>query len=212
VSFTSPQAAASGEAAVSNAANATQLADLSLPAIQQVLNGVASDINITANGQIGVPKSVNQQYNQIATQTNQDYATVGNANNAFTRQSAKTSGNPYTSTMVSDQILSATQGLEASRRSAQQDIDYQKNVAGLSEYNSLLNLLGSGSGAALNLAGGFSGSQAQAIGGLSSTSPGQGAFGGAIAGAGIGTEVAPGYGTLLGAIVGGAGGYFGAGG
>lgn len=204
MSFESPQQAASAEAARGQATRSSQLADVSLAQLQSILGRITSDI-----GQGGIPSSVQQAFGAARTGIQSDFAAANKGEQAYIPQAFAQQGGIYNTNQMADAKLTAAQNLDFERRQAMKRLDFQEAEAGLTQYNSLLNLLGSGVGTGLNLAGGFSGTQSQAIGGLSNQSTGWGALSGAMGGAATGATFGP-YGALIGALAGGALGYAGA--
>lgn len=204
MSFDSPQQSASAEAARAQATRSSQLADVSLPQLQDILSRVKGDLSATS-----IAPSVQQAFGAARTGINQDFAAANKGEQAYIPQAFAQAGGIYNTNQMADAKLTAAQNLDFERRQAMKRLDFQEAEAGLTQYNSLLNLLGSGVGTGLNLAGGFSGTQSQAIGGLSNQSTGWGALSGAMGGAATGATFGP-YGALIGALAGGALGYAGA--
>lgn len=183
------------------------MADISLPQLSSVLSRVKADLSPG-----GIAPSVQQAFGQARTGIQSDYATEGRAEQAYIPQAFAQAGGIYNTGQITDAKRNAAQALDFERRQAMKRLDFEEAAAGMTQFNSLMNLLGSGAGAGLNLASGFAGAQSQAIGGMSTQSPGWGAVGGAASGAALGTQISPGYGTAIGALLGGLGGYLGAGG
>lgn len=204
MSFESPMQASSAEAARSQAQRSSQLADVSLPQLKDILGRTLGDITG------GMSPIVQKAFGEARTGIQSDFAAAGKGEQAYIPQAFAQAGGIYNTNQIEDAKLTAAQNLDFERRQAMKRLDFQEAEAGLSQYNSLLNLLGSGVGTGLNLAQGFSGTQSQAIAGMSNQSPGWGAIGGAASGAGIGAQFGGGYGALIGALIGGGAGYLGA--
>ena len=161
----------------------------------------------------GISPSVQNYFNQARQGLTSDFDAQGKGEQAYLKQAFAQAGpralfNPH---QIDDASLSAARNLDIERNNAMRRLDLQEASAGLTQFNSLMNLLAGGTGTALNMAGGFGQAQAAAIGGLPSTSRGSGALGGALAGAGAGATFGP-YGAVAGGVLGGLGGYFGSGG
>jgi hypothetical protein len=142
---------------------------------------------------------------------NEDFAAAGKGGEAYATQAFAQSGSLYDTTRREDTILTAASNLETERRKAMRNLDFSEAEAGLSQFNSLMQLLGAGAGVGLNLGSGFSSAQTQAISGLSNQSSGWGAVGGAASGAALGSQIYPGWGTAIGAVLGAGAGYLGSG-
>ncbi len=206
----SPREKASAEAASTAADRSAALAGITFPELRNVLSQINSDFTTDANGGIGIPKSVQKAYGTASAGIDQDYATAGRGQQAFTAQQFRQSGNPYSTAQIGDAMAVNAQQLEQSRRQAQNNLKFQESAAGLGQFNNLMNMMGVGAGAALNLGGGFASQQAQAIGGLSQQSQGQGALAGGLSGAATGATVGGPWGALIGGVLGAGAGYFGA--
>lgn len=207
LSFETPQQSASAEAARGQATRSSQLADVSLPQLSSILSRIQGDLSANQ-----IAPSVQSAFGAARTGINQDFATANKGEQAYIPQAFAQAGGIYNTNQMADAKLTAAQNLEFERRQAMKRLDFQEAEAGLTQYNSLLNLLGSGVGTGLNLATGFSGTQSQAISGLPQQSTGWGAISGAMGGASIGAQFGGGYGAILGALAGGIGGYASAGG
>lgn len=200
MSTESPREAASAEAARTQAYLSQRLFSVAAPELRSVLGSVRNELG----GSVGqMPGSINEAFEGIRSGVNSDYDSALRSQGATLKQKALQSGEIGTDPGVNQAYLSAALTLEQDRAQAMRRLDFQKSQAGLSQYNSLLQLLGQGSGAALNLAQGFSGNQQSAIGNLSQSSQFGSTLGGAAAGASIGSSVYPGWGTAIGAVGGG---------
>jgi len=180
---------------------------VALPQLKDILGRVTSDLTPG-----GISPSVQAAFGTARTGINKDFATEGRAEKAYLNQAAAQSGGIFNTNQLSDAQVMAAHNLDTERRNAQRNLDFQEASAGMGQFNTLINLLSGGSGAALGIGSGFGAAQAQAIGGYSSSSPGQGALAGAASGAAIGSQLYPGWGTAIGGVLGAAGGYFGSGG
>jgi hypothetical protein len=179
------------------------LSNVALPQLSSILGQVTADLNPSQ-----ISPSVQNAFNTARTGVNADYATAGRGQTAYINQSAAQSGGIWSTNQIQDQQVLAAQNLDQQRQGALQNLDFQESAAGMQQFNSLLQLLGQGSGTALGLGGGFGSAQAGAIGGMSNQSPGQGALSGGLAGAGTGAAFGP-YGALIGGVLGAGAGYFG---
>ena len=179
---------------------------MSLPQLSSILSRITADVSPN-----GIAPSVQASFDTARTGINQDFATAGRSGQAYVKQAFAQSGSLYDTNQRSDAMLSAATNLEQERRGAMRNLDFSEAQAGLTQFNSLMSLLGAGAGEGLNLAGGFSNAQSGANSLLSNQSPGWGALGGAASGASLGASFGP-YGALIGGVLGAGAGYFGGGG
>ncbi len=207
----SPQSQAAASASKDAARNQQELASEVYPALRRLLTQTYGDINIDQTGKIGIPNSVQEQFGIAREGLDRDFDTAERGASAFTTQSFKQSGNPYSQGQLDATQMAQMNSLEQARTRAQGQLQFQEAQAGMGQFNQLMNLMSGGSGAALNLGSGYGAAQNAALQWLPQTSPGQGAMSGAMAGASLGSSIYPGWGTLIGGAIGAAGGYFGSG-
>lgn len=183
---------------------------MAYPALRRVINQSFGDISIDQTGQIGIPNSVQRQFDQVESGLNRDFDIAERGAQVYTTQNFKQAGNPYSQAQLDYTNQTQQRALEQMRSQAMTNLQFQEAQAGLGQFNTLMNLISGGSGAALNLAGGFGNASNGALQFLPQTSREGGAFSGAIAGAGTGAALGP-WGAIGGAILGGFGGYMSAG-
>lgn len=171
-----------------------------MPQLSDIIGRVGQDLNAT-----GVAPSVHAQYGAARRGTESDFAQVGRGQQAYIGQQFAQSGGIYNTNQIADARMNAALTLDTQRKGALRNLQFQEAESGLSQYNTLLQLLGTGSAQALGLGGAFGGAQGTAIGGLSNVSEGGAALSGGVAGAGAGSAFGP-YGALLGGVLGAAGG------
>lgn len=200
----SPQEENSAEFSRLQAGYANRLADISFPQLQDLLSRVGRDLS---GGPNAIPPSVAGAFSTARAGVNADFDMLGGGTKAMIAERAKTSGQIYSDQQVSTAQLDAARALDTQRNTAMRQLDLQEAGAGLNEFNTLMDLLGSGAGTALGLGAGGAGNAAAALRGFSNVSPLQGALGGAATGASLGSY-AGGYGALIGGILGAAGGYY----
>lgn len=206
MSFESPAQAASADLARTNANLGGALSAIALPELRSVIGTIGSEL-----GKGGEPASVATAYGAARRDLNTGYDSASRNTLGLLQQQAKQSGGRYLGGQVNATYGQYAQTLEEDRSQALRRLQFGEANAGLQQYNTLLNLLGQGSGAALNLGKGYLGNQAGAIQGLSQTSQGGAALSGAAGGAALGTQIYPGWGTAIGAGVGALGGLLSAG-
>ncbi len=204
MSFESPQQSASAEAARTQSQRASDLWNVTSPQLSSILSRIQSDVSPN-----GIAPSVQQAFGKARQGIESDYGLAQKGEAAYLPQAFAQAGGVYNRNQLDDAKAQAAQNLDFERRAALKRLDYDESMAGMTQFNSLMNLLGAGAGTALNLSSGFSGAQASAIGGMSNKSPGWGALGGAASGAAMGAQFGGVYGAAAGGILGGLGGYFG---
>jgi len=205
VSFGNPQADAASASARENARFQKELSDQMFPALRRLLATTYGDINIDKQGNLGIPDSIVKQFGVAQTGVNRDFDVAERGANAYTSQSFKQSGNPYSPGQLDAVQRQQLQTLEQGRSRAMGQLKFEEAQAGLGQFNQLMNLMSGGVGSALNLGAGYGAAQNATLRFLPTTTQEGAGFSGAIAGAGAGASFGP-YGALAGALIGGVGG------
>ena len=208
MAFPSPQEEAGARVQRDSARQSKALADEAFPLLREVISQAQGDINIDQTGKIGVPFSVQRQFDQQLEGMNRDFDISKRGSEAYTAQSFKQSGNPYSENQLNDTIQQNARMLEEARGRATNQLKLEEARAGMSQYNNLMNIMLGAEGSALNLAGGFGAQRGRAIGFLPNQSQEGGAISGGIAGASAGSSFGP-YGALAGLFIGAGLGYAG---
>lgn len=207
MSSSSPQSAAAGKQAESQAALAERLSNITMPELQQLmgsggLGGMLSGRD--ASGMMGPDALIKSS---ALGQLNQSYGQAQRGSQEAIQYGALRSGLGRTDPgAVGGAIGSAATSLDRDRQSALRNLDFMSAQSSMGDYNQVLSLLGQGSRSALSMGQGFSGAAGSAIGGMSGQSQMAGVLGGAASGAALGSSISPGWGTLIGGVVGGVAG------
>ena len=207
MSTVSPQQQAATDAARYQADLSSQLSGIALPGIEDFIKSITQQL-----GKGGMPSDVSAVFDQARAQNNESFDTALKSNDAVMRQQALQSGGIFTTGQINSGIGQAALGLNNQRQMAERKLNMDEAHAGMTQYNTLLQMLGQSSGAAMNMGKGFSGNMLGAISGMSNQSQFGATMGGAASGAGLGGSIGGGYGAIAGALAGGAAGYFGSGG
>jgi len=200
------QTAGQADAAAISAQTARQekqLWDLAGPTLSSTLRDFIKDLGPSGSE----PGSVKTAFDTLKKQQADVYSQEAGSASATVGQLAKQGGermDPGAAQYGSDAVIAS---LEQSRRATARQTKEAEVDASLQQKNFLLSqILGVSEGGV----GQSFGLGRNAIGAsqYNTSNPGGGALSGAIAGAGLGTEIYPGWGTLIGAGVGALGGYF----
>lgn len=210
MAFKTPQEEAGAAAAADASRQQQALADEAFPLLRRVIGEAGADINIDQTGKIGIPYSVQRQFDQAREGTNRDFDIAKRGSEVYTAQSFKQGGNPYTTDQLTDTLLSNGRMLEEARSRSMRQLQLEEAQAGMTQYNRLMNVMLGAEGTALNLGGGFGAARNAAIPFLPNQSKEGGAISGAMTGASAGSAFGP-YGALAGLFIGGGLGYANAG-
>ncbi len=203
MSSESPREAAAANASRQQSDLSAQLAGVAYPQIQSILGAITSQLG---NG--GMPTGISDVFNKARNEANQGYDTAIRSNEGLIRQQALQSGGVYSTGQLSDTQGKMALQMNQARDTAMQNLKFQEAQAGMTQYNSLMNMLGGGSNAALGFGNQFSGLQMGAINGMNNQSQLGSTLGGAAQGASLGSAFG-GWGALAGGVIGAGAGYLG---
>ena len=210
-----PPTDSTAQTAAASAELQTQLAGLSLPAIQQALTSWGSDL-----GKPGTePASVSAAYGDIRSGMASDYAQERTQSAAYLKQQALQSGINYSPQAQSEAFTGLSNQLQSQEAQQLRAVNFQEAQAGLNQTNSLLSNITGTAGNVLGGAFSFGGNALQSdqvLQQYQQQARQQGSTYGAAAGTIIGGILGsyfPVVGTAIGAAAGGAlggaaGGYF----
>ena len=200
MSQSSPRSEAAAQTQFTAASLQKQLTDISYPEIQSLLKSVTSDLGTGFNT---VPASVSKAFAPAFSELNTTIDSAEGQMSGVLGQKAKQSGAVLGPNQLTDATSLAVRGLEQNRAAGMRSLKFQEATAGLEQYNSLLSLLGQGSGTAIGMGSGALGLATGATAGMSGESQFGSAMGGAATGASIGSYISPGWGTVIGGVAGG---------
>lgn len=204
----SAQQAASAQLQGLFASEGTALANIGLPAINDVLNQYFSDLGTPGSE----PGSIQKLFSQARDSVGANFGAAEQSSNAAIATRARSMGLDYVPGAVKAAQDLGTQSLEGQKNQAINQLNFQEGTMGLSQTESLLARMGRIESV---LAAGATGAGNNALNAsqfLPRVNPWESAAGGALSGAATGASI-PGagwYGAAAGAIIGGASGYFGA--
>lgn len=202
MSFASPQEEAGAVAARDSARQNAALANEAFPMLRRVIGAAGDDINIDQTGKIGIPFSVQRQFDQAREGLNSDFDVAGRGAEVYAAQSMRQGGNPYSENQLNDVLLSNARMLEEARSRSMRQLQFDEAKAGMEQYNRLMDIMLGAEGTALNLGGGYGMARNQATAFLPQQSREGGMVAGGMTGASVGSAFGP-YGAIAGALIGG---------